>query len=301
MLAAGMFYVALAGSVHATDLHTDAQGALAQLSPEAVVAAAGLIKSGKVYSLAIPTGPDTPAWPGRTYQMLTDRILINDDATYGQNKLQGFDDYACLWLGIGTQIDGFAHIAVDGRHYRGLPSSEVIRPRGARHYGMEQVRPIVGRGVLLDMTLLHDGEPLPAGAAINRVNIKAIAARQAVTLQAGDIVLLHTGWLAMAEKDPATFMQSEPGLGLDGARYLADLGVAAVGADNHSLEAYPAENPDEFLPVHGYLLAEAGVHILENIVTSELADDRAYTFFFVLASPRLVGAVQMPVHPVAIR
>ena len=292
----------LSGIVSATeDQAFDDRGALRRLSPSAVTAAADLIQNGKVYSLAIPTTPDTPAWTGRTYQMLTDRILINGESTYGLNKLQGFDDFACIWLGIGTQIDGFAHVAVDGRHYHGLPSSEVITPRGAKRYGVEQIEPVVGRGVLLDMTLINDGQALAAGHPVNAEQLKKVAAREQVTIESGDIVLLHTGWLPVASEDPQRFMKTEPGLSLDGAKYLAGRGVVAIGADNHSLEVYPAEGEGDFLPVHGYLLVNEGIHILENIVTEELVADRAYTFFFVLAPPRLSGAVQTPVHPVAIR
>ncbi|MGR8947987.1 MAG: cyclase family protein [Gammaproteobacteria bacterium] len=288
--------------IHASDEQSrDDRGALERLTPSIVLAAADLIRSGKVYSLAIPTTPDTPAWTGRSYQMLTDRILINGESTYGRNRLQGFDDFACIWLGIGTQIDGFAHVAVDGRHYHGLPSSEVITPRGAKRYGVEQIDPLVGRGVLLDLTMINDGQALAAGHAIGSRELRKVAARQNVTIESGDVILLHTGWLPMAGKDPQRFMQTEPGLSLDGAKYLAGRGVAAIGADNHSLEVYPAENEEDFLPVHGYLLVNEGIHILENIVTQQLAADRAYTFFFVLAPPRLSGAVQTPVHPVAIR
>ena len=63
----------------------------------------------------------------------------------------------------------------------------------------------------------------------------------------------------------------------------------------------PAEDPEQFLPVHGYLLVERGIHILENINTAELAADQVYEFMFVLAAPKLKGAVQTPVHPIAIR
>ena len=296
-----LFAAAISAAQGAEDKSLDDRGALSRLSPSAVIAAADLVNTGKVYSLAVPTAADTPAWAGRTYQMLTDRILINGESTYGRNKLQGFDDFACVWLGIGTQIDGFAHVAVDGKHYHGLPSSEVIEPRGAKRFGVEQISPIVGRGVLLDTTLLYDEKPLAAGHAISSADIRLIAAIENVKIQSGDIVLLHTGWLRMAEKDPVRFMETEPGLSLDGAEYLANLGVSAIGADNHSLEVYPAEAAEDFLPVHGYLLVQEGIHVLENIATEDLAKDRAYTFLFVLAAPRLKGAVQAPVHPVAIR
>ncbi len=299
------FFVILLGShiagVGAAGGGDDLPGSTANLSPEAVLAASRLVKSGKVYSLAIETGPDTPAWAWRNYQVLTDRIFIDDKSTFGSNKLQGFDEFVCSWLGIGTQIDGFAHIAADGKHYGGLPSSAVIRPNGAVHYSIHNVQPIVGRGVLLDATQLADTEILPAGYAIDRAAVEKLEARSGLAIKRGDIVIFHTGWLSVAASDAKAFMAGEPGLTTDAAQYLADRGVAAVGADNHSLDVMPEVDPDEFLPVHTELLVKRGVHILENIRTAELARDGAREFLFVLAAPRLVGAVQAPVHPIAIR
>jgi hypothetical protein len=49
------------------------------------------------------------------------------------------------------------------------------------------------------------------------------------------------------------------------------------------------------------LLANYGVYILENIVTADLAADRAWEFMFVLGQPRLAGSVQAIINPVAIR
>ena len=47
----------------------------------------------------------------------------------------------------------------------------------------------------------------------------------------------------MAKQDPTAFMSGEPGLGLDGARYLAELGVTAVGSDGWAVEALPFRIP----------------------------------------------------------
>jgi kynurenine formamidase len=74
-----------------------------------------------------------------------------------------------------------------------------------------------------------------------------------------------------------------------------------VGADCWGVEAVPAENPQEVFPVHQILLAKNGVYILENVQTAELAADRAHEFLFVLGQPKFKGAVQSPIHPVAIR
>ena len=103
------------------------------------------------------------------------------------------------------------------------------------------------------------------------------------------------------DADPVRFMSGQPGLGMDGAKYLAGLGVVAVGADSWALEVIPAEKEGEMFPVHPELLAKNGVYILENMDTRELAKDDATEFLFVLGQPRFVGAVQAVINPVAIR
>ena len=276
-------------------------GALDNLSADTVLQAAALIRRGKVYSLAIPTSSRTVAYGSRNYQIHVAPIFIGNDSTYGANRLQGFDDVIISHLGVGTQIDGFAHVAIDGRHYNGVETKDVIRPEGALRYGVETIPPIVGRGVLLDMVAAAAPGGRAPNAAFNRRELEAAAARQGVRLGKGDIVLLHTGHLIPEDNDYRQDLQQVAGLGVEGAEYLAGLGVVAVGMDAWIPDAMPAERKEDFLPVHGTLLVKHGVHILENIRTAELAADKAYEFFFVLAAPRLAGAVQSVVHPVAIR
>ena len=55
------------------------------------------------------------------------------------------------------------------------------------------------------------------------------------------MVIFHTGWLSLIDKDPKRFGSVEPGLGREGARYLVSKGVVAVGADTWALEAIPFE------------------------------------------------------------
>jgi len=281
----------------------DTLGAINNLSAEGVIEAARLIKTGKVYSLAIPTGPKTPAYGDRKYQILINNIFVRDSPTSGVNALQGFDDLVIMWLGVGTQIDGFGHIGLDGKHYNGAPTEDVIRPNGAIKYGIHTLPPIVGRGVLLDMAAAAGVARIPERTIFESAELRAAATRQGTEIRKGDVVLLHTGWLGVADEDPARFLSQTPGLGVDGATWLADKDVVAVGADTWALEGWPTNDklPDHFLPVHALFLAKRGVYILENIKTGELAADKAYEFFFMLAAPRLVGALQSPVHPVAVR
>jgi kynurenine formamidase len=204
------------------------------------------------------------------------------------------------WLGIGSQIDGLGHMGIEHRYYNGLHASEFVTPRGLTQLGIDELPPMVTRGVLIDMAR-HLGKPiLDAGTVFNRAEIQAAARAQGVHIEKGDVVLFHTGWLNVAESDPARFMAGEPGLGVDGARYLAGLGVVAVGADNWALEVLPHEDPEQLFPVHPELLAKHGVYILENMDTRALAADGVHEFLFVLGQPRLVGAVQAIINPVAI-
>ena len=281
---------------------TDRLGAINNLSPALVQKAAALIESGAVYSLAMDTGPDTPAFGYRNYQLLTKPIdAAGNDSAAPANQVAGFDDLLISWLGIGTQIDGFGHVAVDGRHYNGVPVAEVFHPHGSPVYGIHHLPPIVTRGVLLDMAGLMGRKMLDAGTVFNEPELTAAMDRQNVTVTTGDVVLLHTGWMAMMEQDPENSLRSTPGLGVQGAEYLAGLNVVAIGSDTWALEVLPPENPQERFPVHGALLAKHGVYILENIRTDRLADDEVYEFFFMLAAPKFVGALQTVVHPVAIR
>ena len=279
----------------------DTLGAINNLSPAKVVAAARLIKTGKSYPLGVPTGRETPAYGPRTYQLTVTQLSDGTGAALGSNKATGNDDLLNVWMGIGSQIDGLGHMGTDHVYYNDTHASEFVTTEGLLKFGIDALPPIVTRGVLLDMTKHFGANPVPEGTAFNRKEIDAAAARQGVALEKGDVVLFHTGWLAVAESDPKRFMSGQPGLGLGGARYLAGLGVVAVGADTWALEVLPSEDPKMIFPVHPELLAKNGVYILENMDTRALAADNASEFLFVLGQPRFVGAVQAVINPVAIR
>jgi kynurenine formamidase len=53
--------------------------------------------------------------------------------------------------------------------------------------------------------------------------------------------------------------------------------------------------------VHQILLPMSGTYILENMNTAPLAADKAYEFLFVLGAPKITGAVQSIINPIAIR
>lgn len=278
----------------------DTLGAINNLSPELVMKAARLVTHGKSYPLGVETGPNSPAYPPRSYSMTVLQLSDGTGTPIGTNKATGNDDLINFWMGIGSQIDGLGHMGINHVYYNGNHASDFVQNTGLTKLSIDRLPPIVSRGVLLDMAAHFGEEVLKPGQAFNRAEIMAAADKQGVTIGKGDVVLFHTGWLNMMD-DKTVFMSGEPGLGVDGARYLASLGVVAVGADTWALEVIPAEIEGELFPVHPELLAKNGVYILENMDTRALAADKVSEFLFVLGQPRFVGAVQAVINPVAIR
>ena len=279
---------------------SDTLGAINHLSPEKVLQAAKLVRTGKTYPLGVVTGWDTPAYPPRHYAITIIQPGWHNGPTMGANKATGNDDLLYTWMGIGSQLDGLGHMGIDHVYYNGLRPKDFVDATGLKQLSIDKLPPIVGRGVLLDMTRYFKLNPLPAGTVFNEDEIKAQAQAQGVTIGSGDVVLFHTGWLSLAD-DAERFMAGQPGIGVGGARYLASLDVVAIGADTWGLEAVPGEDPELVFPVHPELLAKNGIYILENMNVGELAEDEGWEFLFVLGQPRFEGAVQAVINPVAIR
>ena len=284
----------------------DEIGAANYLTPAVALKAAQLVKTGKVYSLGITVSTTTPAYPPRTCSIYivqpgqtgSSEGLGNTHTTYN-------DDILNCWTGIGTQIDGLGHIGVGDRYYNGLKWGEIASIGGMKKLGADTVPPMVARGVMLDMAAHYGVEVVKEGTAFNQAEIDAVAKKQGVEIRQGDVVIFHTGWLSLIDKDPKRYGSVEPGLGREGARYLVSKGVVAIGADTWALEAIPFEKKGAedggVFEVHQILLPMSGTYILENINTAELAKDKAYEFMFVLGQNKYQGSVQSMINPVAIR
>lgn len=277
----------------------DRLGAVNNLNPEKTAAAAALITSGKTFSLGMVTGRDTPAYGPREYDVMVLQLSDGSGAALGANQATGNDDYVDTFVGIGSQIDGLGHMGINHRYYNGVPVADFVTTSGLTQFGTHTLPAIATRGILLDMTKSF-ADPVADGTAFNQAEIDAATARAGVTIEAGDVVIFHTGKMK-ATAGETTLSPTSPGLGVEGAQYLSDLGVVAIGADTWALEAIPFEDETRPFDVHLTLLAKNGVYILENMVTDELAADGEGAFFFSLGVPRLEGTVQAIINPVAIR
>lgn len=278
----------------------DEIGAANNLSPEAVVKAAQLVKTGKTYPLGMIVDSKTPAYPPRSFKITVVQPGQAGSPGLGPNKATYNDDIIDSWVGIGSQIDGLGHLGVEHVYYNGNKLADFADPTGLKKLGIEKVPPIVARGVLLDMAAYYKTDVVKEGTAFNAKEIEDAAKKQGVEIQKGDVVIFHTGWLSLVGQDDKRYSTAEPGLGVEGAKYLVDKGVVAIGADTWALEVLPFESKNLF-EVHQILLAMNGTYILENMNTADLARDKGYEFLFVLGQPRWRGAVQAMINPIAIR
>ncbi len=280
----------------------DQIGNLNLVTPAKTLAATKLVTKGKTYRLGIETNKDTPAYPPRTFAVTIVQPGQNAGATLGPTKTSYNDDIINGWAGVGTQLDGLGHIGVDNLYYNCNRSIDFAMTDGLKKLGVEHVPAVATRGVLLDMAGYFNPDILKEGTAINRAEIDGAMKRQGIkAIERGDVVLFYTGWLKLLGKDNKRFGAGAPGLGRDGAKYLASLGVAIAGSDTWSFEVIPFEKDAGVFEVHQILIPLNGIHILENVNTEEMVSDQAWEFLFTLGPARITGGVQAIVNPIAIK
>lgn len=280
----------------------DQIGNLNYITPEKTLAAAKLITRGKAYRLGIETSKNTPAYPPRTFNITILQPNQIAGSTFGPTKTTYNDDMITGWAGVGSQLDGLGHLGINNVYYNCNRAVDFVQADGLRRLGIETVPAIATRAVLLDMAGYYNTDLVKEGTIFNRAEIDGAMKRQGVAaIERGDVVLFHTGWTQLIGKDNPRFSATEPGLGVDGARYLVSLDVAIVGADTWGVDAVPPEPGAGIFEAHQVLIAMNGVFLLENMSTGEMVKDKAWESFFTLGPARITGSVQAIVNPVAIK
>jgi kynurenine formamidase len=280
---------------------SDQIGALNNITAQNVQAAAKLVKRGKAIRMGIETNSRTPAFPPRSFALTVLTPGQEYGGTLGETKTNYNDDIIMGWVGIGSQLDGLGHIGIDGVYFNCAKGREFVTPAGLKKYGIETVPAIATRAVILDMVGLMGQDPVKEGTAFNRKEIDAALKRQGnMRIGKGDVVIFYTGWTRLIGKDDKRYGSVEPGLGLEGAAYLASLEVAMVGADTWGLEVIPFEDPKKVFTVHQILIAQNGIMILENVNAEEAVKDKVYEGMFTLGPSRITGAVQAIINPILV-
>ncbi|WIF65351.1 cyclase family protein [Metapseudomonas otitidis] len=288
----------------------DEIGRLNLITPESRAAILGRLSGGKAYDLAVEYFIGMPSWQAAgdpPYQMWMTHTphgnLLADPMGVGEamNRHVSYTGSAVsMYAHMGTHIDALNHFGLEGKIWNGYAAADHLGDRGWNVTGAEKLPPIIARGVLIDIPAAKGVELLPDSYRVTRQDLQQALGKQGVRLQKGDVVLIRTGRMRDYE-DAQRYMTNPPGLSLDAAKFLVeDGGAMVVGADNLSFETFPTEVPDNYIPVHTYLLAQQGAPIMELVDLEGLSRDKVYEFAFIGASLKFRGADAAPIRPVAL-
>lgn len=305
----------------------DQHGTLNHLTPQRAAAAAGLVRTGRVFNLDYPVNEFDP-YPSGT-RFATVQTIFSHHPNHRDDYVDSF------YLQSTTQLDGLRHI----RHplhgfYNWTGDDRVVEggpDLGIHHWSQ---RGIVGRGVLLDVErhLAERGDPIQQDAnhAITLEHLLATAERQGTSVEAGDIVLVRSGWTRYFIEQVTGEARAEfpkqircPGLAQSRelVAWLWDSEVAVIAADNIAVEALPAvpDSPFRYVDpatgealsaqldglIHPQLIALLGMAVGEmwdlDALAEDCARDGVYEFMVTAKPLNLVGGVGSPANAFAIK
>jgi kynurenine formamidase len=276
----------------------DERGSANHMSPETVQRAARLIKTGEAFELGRVLNGSMPFVGTRRFDAHLKRTVMNPQP----NRRGSNEEIVVSEIGqVGTQLDAFGHQTIGPGLYNCFQLDEITSRTGFTKLGVENVGMLMTRGVLIDVAAMKGVASLADSYEITPKDLEAALARQKLTLQAGDALLIHTGWGQLWGKDNARYLKSNPGIGVAAAEWLAKQSPMLVGADNGPIEVSPNPNPQLNLPVHQIMLVVNGIHLIENLRLDELAARGVHEFAFVVQPLKIQGGTGSTVAPVAIR
>jgi kynurenine formamidase len=281
----------------------DQLGTLNFITAEKRLAAAALIRTGRVVPLGREFSPQTPRLRDFHYEMRS----FKDDALPEEAASIDIIGMTCHGFAL-THIDALCHyFTPPGPYwtptgtqamYNGYPVDDVT-PNGALKLGIEHVGAtgMVGRGVLLDIAELHGG-PLPLGTIITVADLEAAERAHGVKVGEGDIVFIRNG------AGPANTFQNGSGLHAECLPWLRDRRVAVLSSDSDS-DVHPTVPGFNkwTLPMHMVGIPYMGLQILDNTeldgVAQACAQEGRWEFFLSVAPWRMRGATGSVVNPLA--
>ncbi len=288
----------------------DQAGASNLMTPAKAVEAAGLMKTGKTYSLGRVYEAGMPFFGTRGWNLKIPGPPFFGPV--GRNKIIANEEYLCAEIGqVGTQFDGLAHIGVETKgssdnsgklYYNGLNAQEVHGPFGMKKLGIEHCKPFVTRAVLFDVKALK-GRNLARGEEITAQDLKDALARQKMSeadFREGDVALVRCGWGDLWMVDNKKYYDGEPGVGLEACQWLIDKGVCMIGADNWGVEALPPADATLSFPCHQLCLTMHGVYLFENLTFDAPAADGVYLAAFFFSPLPIKGATGSPGNPILV-
>ena len=257
-----------------------------------------LIRASRVYDLAHELDAATPIHPSHSpYRIALLRRygdMVRPDGISGATEMMVMSGHSS------THMDALGHMSMAGELHGGVDAAEAATGGwGIRSKHIAEVAPVISDGLLLDIVAVR-GRPLDPGEEVTVADVNAAMELAGSAVREGDTVLIRTGWHRFwSDAEVYSGVASgSPGLGIDAARWLVQRGARLLGSDTMVFEH--TEKGSHALPVHGYLLVQEGINIMEMVKLEELADDEVYRFLFIASPLKLVGSTGSPLRPLAL-
>ena len=296
----------------------DEIGTLNHTQAEDIVAAARLVKKGKVISLALNFDSNGPQGAKSKYPSMGrinpvhTMLRTGTDAYSGvldHRGIRAADDMVVMPLQCGTQWDGLGHVFYENSMWNGYDCREVTS-NGAQKCGIEKTKArMVGRGVFLDVPRAQGKKYLDDGYAITCADLDKTAEMQGVKMKRGDFVIVRTGQME-AKLDAGSWDGypggDAPGFAFETLEWIQRTELAALASDTWGCEVRPNETePGINQPWHWITIPIMGMTMGEIFYVKELAEDcaadKVYEFLFVAPAIPITGAVGSPTNPLAIK
>lgn len=262
---------------------------------EAVAAGLTIVDLGRPLFNGMPQSPNHPRFWHSYPRRHGDMVREGGDS--------GSNDWISLGTHVGTHIDALSHVSHEGRMFGDVSVEDSMIGGRLTELTVDQIPPIVTRGVLIDVAKAHGKAELDAGYEITRADLEVALKAQGTTLHANDVVVVRSGWGRRFTSDPASYAGAEtgvPGIGAESAAWLAEHAPIAVGADTIALERLEPGRGHASLPAHHILLVENGIYIIETLDLEELSALGVYEFTLIVVPLRILGGTGSPVRPLAV-
>jgi kynurenine formamidase len=288
----------------------DQAGAANEVTSEVVADALRLATGRQILDLSYTIAPDAPRLPALSPYTLcmwshpsVSRHLFEEGGI--RNGIGFADERVEMDLHTGTHIDALGHVCIGDYNYNRIPVVDAAGNFGLEKAGIEQLPPLVTRGILLDIAL-YRGSDLEAGEAVTPADLEGAVRHHGVAIRPGDIVLIRTGWGRYYGTDNDVYVGPAPGIDVAAAEWLTERRVVAIGADTMLLEVFPYDPVEPFnsqevhSPVHQHLLVKCGTYIIENAKLDEIAAAGSYEFLCMCLAPKFRGGTGSPVRLAAL-
>ena len=284
----------------------DEKGTLNYIRPEHIRRAAGLVRTGRSVSMAIPinkvAGPDNPR-PAMHY------MVQSFDIPSDLGEPQFSTDYLATEFhgDCHTHIDALCHIAYQGKLYNGKPASAVTSHGPTIQDITAYAHGIIGRGVLLDIPRLRGVKWLEPGEAVTTAELEAAENAEGVRLGEGDIFVFRTGHhrrrLECGPWNNGYDGEGKAGLHVETLAWLHQRKVAAFFPDGDG-ETVPSNVEGVAYPIHALQIGAMGMVCSDSLQFEELVkvaeEEKRWEFLVVAAPLRLPGGTGSLFNPIAV-